>query len=1043
MPEAHPFSHAPSSGRRIDVGDLIRQVSEILAAERPLAQNVTELCTLFARAFGARCASILLDDEERPTEYRYDVPLGLAGDGDEYAESVPLQIGQRSIGALTIVPRGHDGLCAADVSALETCARYIAVGLRNARLSHANDDLERLIEVDPLTEVGNRRRFDQSIAAEWRRGSRNKEPLSVVMIDVDYFKEFNDRYGHVAGDVCLQAIAKAISASTMRGSDIVTRYGGEEFAVLLAETALPGAVAVAENIRLAVDKLQIPHAGSSIGTVSISAGVATVTPASAEEWAALVESADLALYRAKSAGRNRIVAGDYVSEGSAVARREISTGTPLPIPLTTFLGRRDEIAQVERMLKATRLLTLVGPGGVGKTRLALEVAAARAGERTVTFVDLAPCGCADGVSTAIAAAFGLHDEPGRSTQETIASHLQTYGGLIILDNCEHVLAECARLGELFVRSASGVTIVATSREPLGIRGEGVFRLPTLAVPCKGEPLSPQEALGFDALHLFADRAKLVDPGFEITNENVELVAQICRRLDGIPLAIELAAPRLRMMTLEQIERGLDERFSLLCNGARNALPRQKTLHALVAWGYDLLSPREQTALRWLSVLVGSWSIEAARAIAAGDLLAEAEIFDVVTSLVDKSLINAEPKGGTTRYSSLESTRAFAFDALEASGESDDAARAHLRYFRQLVTDTLDAPQRDDAAAFATIRREYANVCGAVRWALAHPEDLDLGLRLVESLWAFWQGSGRYREASHWLQRVLDLGIDEERSRPFAVWLTKATMNLGDPQGTLVHALPLIDLCVGAHDGRGLHVARRMAASAYFEMNDVAAARTQIETMLAEPCAGIEERALTLGYLGYIEMREEHAEAAARFLSEAIALDVPPGLRSWLHEYYAIALFLSDRRDEAIEYARKSLAYEDGVHNATRVALSSLTLAWCWIECGEYGRARLALRRAVREPTLATRPDYFCACFEAFALLALEAGETARAATLLGFAKAQRERREVRPPFDRVLAMLAQAECKIEATIGLPAFTAALQRGGWLSIEAATNESLAT
>jgi tetratricopeptide (TPR) repeat protein len=473
------------------------------------------------------------------------------------------------------------------------------------------------------------------------------------------------------------------------------------------------------------------------------------------------------------------------------------------------------------------------------------------------------------------------------------------------------------------------------------------------------------------------------------------------------------------------------------------LPRQKTLYALIRWGYDLLTAHEQLALQRLSTLVGSWNMEAAAAIVGGDEIPAQSVFEIVTSLIDKSLILAEPHGDETRYSSLESTRAFALDELEASGRQQEAARAHARYFARLVTDALDAQQRNDAAAFATIRREYANVTVALQWTLSGPGDFDLGLGLVQSLWDFWQGSGRYREAQRWLERVLDREDDEERSRPFAVWLAKATMNLGDARNALAYALPLIARCADANDGQGLHLARRMAASAYFEMNDLVAARAQIEAMLAEPCVRTDERALTLGYLAYIDMSDGKIESAQRLLAEAVQLDVPSSLQSWLHEYYGIALFLGGNTDEAIEYARKCLAYEEGVHNSTRGALASLTLAWCWLATAEYDRARVALRRAVREPTLTTRPDYLCACFEAFALFNVEQGEAVRAATLLGFARAERKRRGVRAPYERILSMLKQAEKSIESAIGLVAFDAAVKRGGWLSLDAATNEALST
>jgi diguanylate cyclase (GGDEF)-like protein len=1041
MPEARAAPPSFAAGRQIDIGELIRQVSEILAADQALSKSIDELCTLLAHAFSARSIAIVLDEAEGAvTTHRYDVPIGLAGESADFHESIPLQIGQTSIGALTIAPRAREGLSAPDHATLETCARYIAVGLRNARLAHTNDSLERLIEVDPLTEVGNRRRFDQRIDSEWRRCGRNRQPLSVVMIDVDYFKEFNDRYGHVAGDACLQRIAKAISGSTLRASDVVTRYGGEEFAVLLAETDLAGAVAVAENIRLAVERLQIPHSGTSLGSVSISAGIATLTPAASEEWGSLVEAADLALYRAKSAGRNRIVAGAYVSEGSVVQRRAVVSAPMLPIPLTTFLGRRKEMAQIERLLRSTRVLSLVGPGGVGKTRLALEVVASHAGQRPVAFVDLAPIGCAIGVAPAILQALGVDEENARSTEETICSHLERSGGIVVLDNCEHLLRECSRIAEQIARTTSGVTIIATSREPLGLRGEGVYRIPTLEVPPKGAALTAREALDYDAVHLFADRAKLVDPAFALTAENVQSVARICRRLDGIPLAIELAAPRLRVMTLEQIERGLDARFTLLTGGNRTALPRQKTLYALIRWGFDLLEPQEQRALERLSVLVGKWTIEAAAAVIGEAQTGLDGALDLVASLVDKSLLIAEPRGSEMRYCALESTRAFAYERLLASGSAEETSRAHARYFAEFTKQTLSGNVRDDAKAFETIRAQHGNIVSALHWTLSH--DAALGLDMVEHLWTFWQGSGRFREAQRWLRRALDVSPRDGRSRLLSAWLAKATINLGDAAGTLERAIPLIDECNRENDDRALHLARRMAATAHFQLDDLSAARGQIEAMLACETSNVEERALSLGYLAYIEMHEGNDQAALRLLEEAAVLELPPGLRSWVDENYGIALFLTYRIEEAIERLRASLAYEDGVRNGTRSALASLTLGFCWLETENPGLARVALRRALREPTLATQPEYLCACFDAFVLLAATSGNDAATATLLGFADAERRRRGVRKPYRRVAELCERAAMDAKRRLGDAAFGAAVQRGGWLALEAATSEALA-
>jgi diguanylate cyclase (GGDEF)-like protein len=313
MLQTDAASSPSSQASSVELGDLIRQVSEILAEEQAHSQGITDLCTLLAFAFRAMSVSILIEDAGRShVEYRYDLPLGSVDNAQAYRmKTIPLQIGPQLVGMLSMTLRGRGELDKRDEAALEACARYLAVSLRNAILTDANGDLRRLVEVDALTEVGNRRRFDAAIATEWRRCGRNAKPLSVVMIDIDFFKEFNDRYGHVFGDACLQQTAQAISESTMRASDVVARYGGDEFAVVLPETDSPGAIAVAENIRNAVQRLRIAHDAGVTGSISISLGVATVTPTHEASPGSLVEAADRALYCAKASTRDRIFVASY------------------------------------------------------------------------------------------------------------------------------------------------------------------------------------------------------------------------------------------------------------------------------------------------------------------------------------------------------------------------------------------------------------------------------------------------------------------------------------------------------------------------------------------------------------------------------------------------------------------------------------------------------------------------------------------------------------------------------------------------------------
>jgi tetratricopeptide (TPR) repeat protein len=413
----------------------------------------------------------------------------------------------------------------------------------------------------------------------------------------------------------------------------------------------------------------------------------------------------------------------------------------------------------------------------------------------------------------------------------------------------------------------------------------------------------------------------------------------------------------------------------------------------------------------------------------------------VTSLVDKSLLIAEPRGDQMRYRSLDSTRAFATECLETSGACKAAGRAHAQYFYDFVKMTLKAPDRDDARAFKAIRREYDNVQAALHWTLATCAEVELGISFVGVLWDFWQGSGYYRDAQRWIERVLELGVDAESARNFSVRLSKAVMNLGDATGALELALPLIPQCSQAQDWAGLHLVRRMAASAYHELNEIEQAREQVERMLAEPCVGIEQRALSLGYLACIEVRDKNADRAVALCEEAAALDVTHALRAWIGQNHAFALFLAGKTEQAIEQARTALAYEESVRNHSHSAVISLLLTWCRIAGDDFGPARLALRRAFREPSLATRPDLYCDCFDAFAVIAEARGETARAATLFGFADAERRRRRVDERYERIARISETARRRTEEALGKATFEATVARGAWLSTEGATAEAL--
>jgi predicted ATPase len=357
----------------------------------------------------------------------------------------------------------------------------------------------------------------------------------------------------------------------------------------------------------------------------------------------------------------------------------------LPAQLSSFVGRETELAEVGALVEASRLVTLTGAGGSGKTRLALQVAAELldgSGEG-VWLVDLAPVADPGLVAATVAQAIGVREQPGSSVAETLIEAIGTRRLLILLDNCEHLIDSCAKLTDSLLRSCPRIHVLATSREPLTISGERVFRVPSLRLPGLDDDLL---AMGeSEAVRLFLDRASDHSADFILDDRNSRATASICRRLDGMPLAIELAAARVASMDVSEIEAGLDKRFSLLTKGTRNALPRQQTLRALVDWSYELLTEHERAALSRLSVFAGGWDLPAAEAVVGADDSDVFAVADVLGSLVDKSLVQTDITGFGLRYRLLETIRQFAAEKLaERDAENRNALAGHANFFLELA-----------------------------------------------------------------------------------------------------------------------------------------------------------------------------------------------------------------------------------------------------------------------------------------------------------------------------------------------------------------------
>ena len=414
----------------------------------------------------------------------------------------------------------------------------------------------------------------------------------------------------------------------------------------------------------------------------------------------------------------------------------------LPVQLTNFVGRGAQMTDLEKLLVDNRLVTLTGAGGAGKTRLAIEIAARIAPEFRdgLWYVDLAPVTHPGVVPITVARALGLPDQPGRSTMDTLLRFVRDRQMLVVLDNCEHLLDASAELVVALLGAAPGLTLLATSREPIGAAGEVSWRVPSLS-------------LADEATELFVDRARRARPDFRITNDNTTTVAEICRRLDGMPLAIELAAARVRAFSLGEILDGLRDRFLLLTGGARTAVHRQQTLRASVDWSHALLSEPERVVFRRLAVFLGGFDLDAAQAVAGGGDMQRFQVLDLLALLVDKSLVVADNSGGTTRYRLLETVRQYALEKLGESGEADAARSRHRDYYTALAA-LLDSPAGTDyERRLEQAETEIDNLRAAFGWSREH-SNIELALTLASSLQPLWLARGRIREGLAWFDAAL-------------------------------------------------------------------------------------------------------------------------------------------------------------------------------------------------------------------------------------------------------------------------------------------------
>lgn len=714
----------------------------------------------------------------------------------------------------------------------------------------------------------------------------------------------------------------------------------------------------------------------------------------------------------------------------------------LPRQVTSFIGREKEMADVKRLLGATALLTIVGTGGSGKTRLAQQVGADLLPEYTdgVWLAELAPLSDPALVPQTIAATLGVREEPGRTITQTLAEYLKSRRLLLLLDNAEHLLAACAPLAGALMRACPDLRLMVTSREGLGIAGETTYRIPSLSLPDPRIDRTPESLSQYEAVRLFIDRAAAVQPAFAVTNQNAPAVAQLCHRLDGIPLAIELAAARVRALSVEQIAARLDDRFRLLTGGSRTALPRQQTLRALIDWSYDLLSDSECVLLRRLSVFSGGWALEASEkvcadapagvekpdALAPAGMVEEWEVIDLLTGLVDKSLVVYEEKGGAARYRLLETVRQYAADKLTESGEREAFRSRHRDYFLSVVQEARAKMEGPEAVAtLDCLETEHDNLRAALDWAAqdASSEGGETGLLMASSLQRFWEVRGYLNEGRERLRVALSHPATMHTANRARGDALSGAGNLARNQGDYAAAKALHEESLSVRraidDRTGMMASLNNLGNVATAQGDYAAASALLEEALAlsRELGNPNVEAVILLNVGFARLRQDHYEEAWRLLEAARLLCETLGKTITLLHVYGV---MGDAARKQGDRTNARLRYRD-----------------CLRLCREVGDRAVTANVLENLADGVARPD---AAAETQA--AVDGSEQVRAVELLGAASALRERLNLQPD--------AQEKEEVErigralmAALGEMSFLSAFMRGremGWeQAIEYALSE----
>jgi len=698
-----------------------------------------------------------------------------------------------------------------------------------------------------------------------------------------------------------------------------------------------------------------------------------------------------------------------VTKGDGQTDRASKPKHNLPYQLTSFVGREQEIAQLEELVATHRLVTLTGAGGAGKTRLAIQVASQLldAFRDGVWLVELAALSDPRLVPQAVAQTLEVKEQPTRFVIETLSDYLASKKLLLVLDNVEHLLEGCVQFVDLILRRSPHVAMLVTSRERLGMAGELTYRVPSLTVPSPDDNVAPDALLAYEGVRLFVDRARLLRPDLGVTSENASSLASICHRLDGIPLAIELAAPRLRSMSVGELSQRLDQRFALLTDGSRTALPRHRTLRSTIDWSYDLLTDVEQAMLLRVSVFAGGWTLAAAEHVCTGDGNEKSDTIGLLTSLADKNLISTEEHEGATRYRMLETIRQYALDRLRETGEEARWRNRHFAWVLALAEESFEPLTGPDQGPWLDrLARELDNFRAALGWAIE--QKLPDALRMAPNLSRWWVRRAHLTEAREWFSRLLEV-IPRDQAKRDRGRALSAVGNLALSQRDDDEAERLFRESLALF--RELDDAR-MSANVQTNLALLALARGQYadaEPLLVE-CATLARTldnahllAVNLGNLAIVVRARGDAERAASLFEESLTLARDVG-DSFLTSEVLSAMGRAECREGNLESAEANL-------------VESLTIA------GDL-----------------TNPDAAAQALEGFAELAVAKNALKRAATILGAAARLREEIGLRISVHEECEH-KRAAAAARAALGDDAFDQAWREGSAMDLEDAVRYAL--